>query len=638
MSNFGPLPYEEPMIGRGNYGPLGDSTNGGSMASVWRFYAGYDGTGRVYEELPSTDLHLVVDDAGGSNWSSRVGPFIASRNGNPTVGLETPLYSALNSTFNGVGFRTAMQCGPIDYYSLPHNSAHDLTSASATTYDISFISGDFANNEIIISNDSSTDYNFYLASLLILGTPYIEVRVRHSVADAYVQFQCSRFSLYRLKITYLGANKILTLASNGYDIGTSIGVGTPNTGGTQGLFIGKGVGGLPALTTKIIEIQRHQSILPTSPDWRRLCYRSWNVHDVHDFQPAQLYRNTKAGLNVNNKFWQVGENWPRIDKYGYDSEEVVVNSLQNSTFTEAFNTGWTALGIGNMSYQADVEDNSTVGGTGLKFQNDIIGTDVHANWLGAFINANTPCFFTCEWKSLTANAQAYFLIFSFGTGNYYDALAQVWQPFPVFNIPNGISLTKQKYDLLFISDVVAGNVSVFIGNSPTDLNTESFSFFHAQLTDNVDSPTSSFVYENISGGNFKASDILQYNQLQAIDYTKGEVRVDFTPRRNSNQNLSLHDESILGGLTEFLFVENLSTGFGMTDGLNTCTIYPTYSNNQTLKFQALWGANLTIKETTSNLSATSVFFPPLNVGDLAVGGRLFTTFQPYSRIKHLRIK
>jgi len=600
---------------------------------AFKFWARYAGNGFVFDPLPTTDLHLVADDAGPASWASRAGSYSAIAEGTPTTGLETPLDPAGN--FNGTTHRQAVNFDALSYYYLPYDPAHFLTASSTTTYDILFFTGDFVSNEILISQFTPTGYNFYVAIFTIFSTPYIEVRVQHTINDAVVQYQCSRFAAYRLKMTYDGASKTLTLALNGKDIGNSVGEGVPLSGGTDDLIVGAATAGFNLGTSKLIEIQRSQEIVSTA-SWATACYKFWGLQDVKGTSPLVFSCATKSALTVNGSIWQFGENWARMNNYGVLPENYTSNVLQNSTFTEAFGTGYSIAGA-SVSYVPDANCNVNVGGNGLNVVNDLAANEYGVYWIYPFLGGLTPCWLSFEWAALDVGANAYWQVYNFATGKYYDQAASGWTPAITYNVAPYLGAGKKTHKAIFANDITGGSLLFLVCNG-REANTKSLSFYHVQLMPGFDYAAAPFVYESVAGGNFKSYDFIQYPATPAIDYTKGKLTGEITALSNSSEPSS-NTRVYWAGFGGMAGSVAGTSNFTLSDGAHTATITVPYISGQTLSFAQEWGGTtMTNKELTSGQTATATFTSPIDSGPFVVGGDGSANYQSGFYTKNLKIK
>lgn len=637
MSNFGPLPYKKAAA------PLRRYQGGGfgaisSPQNPTKFLPTFLGNGLYTPILASTDLYMVADDAGGSSWASRVGSQSAVRTGTPDANIETPLYP--NALYAGVGYRKAVRMTGADYYTIPPNAANDLNSTSQTTYDVTLMVGSNGAAEIVLYNDSSVGYNFYLAVLGGGSAPIIEARVSHTGSDAVCQYACSRFCLYKVKLTYTGSTKTLTMSINGIAETSSAGTGTINSGGgVQGLGIG-GIGGAnPLQTSALIEFIRYQTVISDATWFNQVNYFMGMVDSKGNY-PNYYVRTTKAAVYVNNKLWQFGPYLPRTTDKGYLSEYDYTNVLQNSTFTEPLGTGFTQAASGaGLSYQVDAEDNKTVGGIGLRIDNDIAGIEKGVYWTSAFVGADVKCWAYAEWKAISGAGVAYFQIYNMTTGRYYNKTTQTWQASPFYIALGATSATKVKTDFFFNNDSTGGAIFFFACNG-AQANTTSCMFFHVQFMPAYDVVTQPFVYEGLSGGSSFQNEALYYPSANNINFARGKMTFDFTSQKSSAEVTTATKLGVFGLDGNVVFIPASSGSFSLTDGTNTCTISPTYARNQTLSFTLTWGgSSMSISESTSGLSATAAFSGTLGGNNfLGLGQALFIDGkQPYGYFKNIRI-
>lgn len=616
MMNFGPLPRRlraqaplRPYTG-GNYGPLStqDNTNTTTL-----FNLPATGNGATLSDLPSTDLHLVTDDIIlGQNWLSRVGSLYATTFGSPIVDNETPFY--INGGFTGSGYRKSLTTSAGNYQ-VAYDVSHELTNTSTKTFVFIIQTGDFVSSEVFASYGSGLGFNFYFAALDVLGAPTLETRVQCATTDAVVQYPSCKYTFYAIKITYDGATNTLSMAVNGVDWSSSIGIGNPISGVGNPLYIGDNNLGFPLVTAKLLEFQRHDSILSTANWFVQLC-SLYGVRDTHSINPVSFSRDSKAGFRVNNKIWQVGPNWPRVTELGYLTEGTVVNLLQNSIFSEPFGTGFTSFN--NVSYQSDVDDYSCSGGTGLKITNDLLGTLSGVFWTHAFLGASVPSWFSFEWKPLNVGSNAYYLIYNSTTGNYYNALTAVWGASIVYNPADPSSGEKVKTDIIFNNDSVGGTVLIYLLNA-SEVNENEAVFFLAQFYPSFDTIASPFIYEGTAPVNLKYEDILIYPS-SIINYSDGSFECDATLIPSSSDPVS-YDRIYTGALNGFIKQVSPSADFIGTDNTNTASIAVPHNRMQSLKLKLSWvnGGNLVINEKLSGLSNTTTFTAPLDSGDVALG-------------------
>ena len=599
---------------------------------LWSFWAPLNANGFVFDEQPTTDLHIVVDDAGGATWASRVGSFVAAASGTPTVGVETLLYP--QGGFAGTGYRTGMTCAA-GYYELPYNAAHDITENSTVTYDLVLRTGDFVNSEIFVSHRDGVTfaYNLVIAAISLFGTPYIEARIQHTLVDAFVQYQCVRFGWYRLKMTYNGPTKTMVLSINGFDVGTSVAEGVPYYGAGEPLNIGSDSFEFPITTCQLVELQREQSIVATAPDWRNRCAKFWGVQDIYGVFPKIIDRYSQAGITVNNKIFKVGGYWLRMNQYGFPSEDYVINVLQNSTFSEGFGTGFGSGGA--TTYISDPQDNSSVGGNAVRVTNDNFGSFAGIYWTPIFVGAGTPCWLSIQWRALTAGANAYFLVYNSATGRYYDNSTQTWGVGVALNQAGTSSTDKVDFNLIFANDSSGGPLAVYVWNG-YEVNTKQFAIFHVQFAPGYDKLGTPLVYESASGGNAKSNDNLQFDQA-VINYSQGVLQATVTPISASTDPLSAN-QIYFGGAAGFLRQNTPSHDFVLTDGTNSAALPVTYVRGQALEFRSSWQGQLVNQELTGGSTASAAFAAPIDSGDLAIGGNNTGVLQPGAYLKNVRIK
>lgn len=624
--------------------PLGGGTPGGFTKLFW---PSYSSNGYILQSRMNTDLHLVADDlAIGSNWVSRQGGHTATLNGQPSIGLETPFYPS--GGFNGSGFRTSASVfSAADYYAIPNNINNIIQNNDDVTYEIIMKTGDFSAGEILVSQPvpAGSGYNFYIATVNSFLNPMIEIVVGHDAGDAIVQFDVSRYCFYYLKIAYQFINRQLTVQVNGRG-GNFAGVGAGNlsTGGVEPYYIGCGTAGAsPAVSSQIIELQRHRGLIADTPEGYNRATRFFGVHDTYGVIPTNCIRESKAAIEVNNKLWQVGLDWPCLNHKGRLSEAISTNYLANSIFSETFGTGYNFYSPIGLSYAADPDDHKSSGGTGLKFENDLGGT-FHGVWQDVgLIGAGSPCYFYCEWKALTLNAQAYFIIYNAATANYYDVVTQTWGAATVFNKPGNSSLQKIKYQLNFNNDSSLGHVLVGLCNTITDFNTDSFIYFLWQFSDGFPTPCSPLIYETVTGDTTKYRDCVTYSEADSIKYVKGAFSAEIS-FLNSSTDTNYYNKTILGGNSEFMYLPSPSTSIRLSDSINNTDISPVYSREQILLLSGYWGISSTMKlqESMTGAISNNAFTSPLNSGDLGVGGTNDPTFfatwlQPGAYIRNLKI-
>lgn len=613
------------------------SNKGGIIVSgaVPSMHGNMSTNGLYAEPRASMDLYMSVDDAGGAVWNSRVGTYFANRNGTPNVTVETPLYPF--GGFAGIGYRNSMLTTDTDNYVLPADPSHDLTASSVTSYDVTFMTHDFVDDEIILCNGSALDYNFYIAAISILGNPYIELRVRCATGDAVIQSPCERSAWYKILMVYQGASNSLSLAINGKLVSLSNGVGSPNVGGTFGLGIGTGPLGSSAEKVRILEVIRYQENMLLGSEWFNRCTHFFGLKTNQGQYPTAYGRPTRAAMYVNNKMWQFSADWMRVREYGYLEEGTLVNVLMNSTFTDALNTGHTVYGGALTTYQADADANNEVGGTGLRVDNDAIGTAAGAYWASAFVGASAVCHFSIEWKSLDLGAQAYYQIYNLSTGNYYNESTQSWQATFIENPAGSPSASKVKYDLFFTNDTSASVMFIALSNGAV-INGGSVIFFHTQLMPGYDVHGSPFIYESLSATTQKSNDVLNYDGVSSIDYSNGSVDFDLTVQNSSTENTTGADLSYFGGLGKIIYRPLGSSDVWLTDGTNTASVALAYPRDYTMRVAARWGTALTLAERNTGTVGTTTFTPPLSSGDVSIGGDTATNInQGYAYIKNLRI-
>lgn len=616
MMNFGPLPRRlraqaplRPYTG-GNYGPISTQDN---LNTTTIFNLPATGNGAILSGLPSTDLHLVTDDIVlGQNWLSRVGSLYATTSGSPVVDNETPFY--INGGFTGSGYRKSLTTSAGNYQ-IAYDVSHELTNTSTKTFVFIIQTGDFVSNEVFASYGSGLGFNFYFAALDVLGTPTLETRIQCATSDAVVQYPCCKYTFYAVKITYEGATNTLSMAINGVDWSSSVGIGNPISGVGNPFYIGDNSLGFPLVTAKLLEFQRHNSILSTADWFTQLC-SLYGISDTHSINPVSFIRNSKAGFRVNNKIWQVGPNWPRITELGYLTEGYVLNILRNSIFSEPFGVGFTSFNT--VSYQADVDDNKCSGGTGLKISNDLLGTLSGVFWSYPFLGAGVSSWFSFEWKALSVGANAYYTIYNSSTGNFYDANSATWGASIVYNPADTSSGEKVKTDVIFNNDIVGGGVFIYLLNA-AEVNENESIFFWAQFYPGFNMTASPFIEEITAPVNLKVDDILIYPS-SIINYSDGSFECDATPIPSSSDPVS-YDRIYVGALNGFIKQLSPSADFIGTDNTNTTNISVSFNREQSLKLKLSWvnGGNLVINEKLSGLSNTTTFTAPLDSGDVAFG-------------------
>ena len=246
----------------------------------------------------------------------------------------------------------------------------------------------------------------------------------------------------------------------------------------------------------------------------------------------------------------------------------------------------------------------------MKFENDMGGT-FHGVWQDVgLVVSGTPCYFYCEWKALTAGAQAYFIIYNAATSNYYDVLTQTWGASTVFNKPENSSLQKIKYQLNFNNDAALGHVYVGLSNTNTDFNTDSFIYFLWQFSDGSPSPCSPFIYETITGDAEKYRDCVTYSQTESIDYTMGAFSAEMTPLNSSSDPIPV-TKSYLGGNSPFLY-DGIT--MRLSDGANNADLSLVYSRERILLLSGYWGVspNMKLQESMTGEISNNTFTSPLN--------------------------
>jgi len=577
---------------------------------------------------------MSVDDAGGAIWNSRVGTYFANMAGSPNVSVETPLYPF--GGFSGIGYRNSMLSTDVDNYILPADVSHDLTASSVTSYDVTFMTHDFSDDEIILCNGSALDYNFYIAAVSILGVPNIELRVRCATTDAVIQHPCERSTWYKILMVYHGATNSLSLAVNGKLAALANGVGAPEVGGTFGLGIGTGPLGNSASKVRIVEVIRYQEDMLSGSEWFNRCAHFFGLKTNQGLYPTAYGRPTRSSMYVNNKMWQFGADWMRVREYGYLEEGTLSNLLMNSTFTDAFNTGYSVFGS-LAYYQSDADANIEVGGTGLRIDNDSLGSGCGIYWASAFSGASSPNHFSVEWKSLTLGAQAYYYIFNLSTGNFYNEATQSWQPGFVENPLGAPSMTKTTYNVVFNNDITGSVLFLSIDNGAI-VDGGSFMLFHCQLMPGYDIHGSPFVYEALSSTAQKYSDVVNYDGASSIDYSAGSVDFDLTLENSSAENTAGANLSYFGGAGRIIYRPAGTADISITDGSNTASLSLSYPENYTMRVKGEWGAGLSLMERNTGATSTAMFTPPLSSGDISVGGDTATNInQGYAYIKNLRI-
>lgn len=633
MPNFNALPEDIYDNGANNFGPVGPSLPG---IKPYRFRALFKGTGLVYDTFATTDLHLVGNDATVSDWASRVGSFAATAPVPANVGLETPFYP--KGEFDGVNFAKGVS-SDTDGFLFPFDSSHQFNNTDQRTIIVKAITGDFLQNEFVTSQFTGLGFNHYISFVDILGIPYIEARVQHTVTDAVVKFQCSRNTIYYIKITFNGPTRELTLAINGVDIENSYGQGDVLTGGTEDLALCAATvsSGFGMVTGKLIEYQRLTEILST-PVWRLMCFKSWGIYTVKGTSPLSFERNSKAGFTVNNTIWQYGHYMPRINEYGYLPEEYVINVLQNSTFTQPLGVGFSVNGGAAVSYITDPDANSNAGGTALQIQNDLGGGEKGIYWIYGYVGSNSPCVLSLQYKALTPATNIYYQVFCFDSSRFYDATTQSWTGVNTYNEISYIDLQKQYFDIIFNYDVTGGPAYIAVSNG-LQADDNAVAVFHVQFSPGFDKVGSPFVYDGVAGGNAKYSCNLIYDGPSSIDYTEGSAEAYITPLNSSLDPVGAQ-RVYLGGTTGF--VKN-DVGFPemvLSDGTNSNSLNVPYNRGQTLNYKCEWGPLVGLKqrEKNSGLVSSGAFTSPLDSGDLAVGCSAATSNHSGAYVRDLRIR
>jgi len=297
--------------------------------------------------------------------------------------------------------------------------------------------------------------------------------------------------------------------------------------------------------------------------------------------------------------------------------------------------GTTTIGYSGHRYTVEGSDNHM--NVVWIFDIDLAANEYGVYWIYPFLGGLTPCWLSFEWAALDVGANAYWQVYNFATGKYYDQAASGWTPAITYNVAPYLGAGKKTHKAIFANDITGGSLLFLVCNG-REANTKSLSFYHVQLMPGFDYAAAPFVYESVAGGNFKSYDFIQYPATPAIDYTKGKLTGEITALSNSSEPSS-NTRVYWAGFGGMAGSVAGTSNFTLSDGAHTATITVPYISGQTLSFAQEWGGTtMTNKELTSGQTATATFTSPIDSGPFVVGGDGSANYQSGFYTKNLKIK
>lgn len=488
MVNFGPRPYDKQYPGRaispggGSFGPIAPGTGANPI-----FELPLNKNGIIQSAFPETNIHLVADDlTSGNNWTSRVGSFVATVNGTPTVDVETPFYP--DGGFAGTGYREAVKgFSAANYYELPYDAAHAVVAGGAgwDQFEIVFKTGDFAAQETILSRyiAALAKYNF---RLYITTAGVLTAQMGCATSDATCTVQLDKHTYYNICVQIRTDINQIKIWSSGLDVSTSInGVGAISNNATGSFFIGQdGNVNEPALTTHIIEYMRTKTNF--TPTNRAAAWEGFK--DIRGgLHPAQ-YSNNNNGTSteiVNGKLFAYGWGMHRISANGYLSEKNDFNNvILNSTFRQAALTNWTVTAAGSTTTAQDTVDADRfieVGGNACKITTS--GTDLGEIQQNVTLSTNSHCVLSVDWKAGQSGAVLFYKIQNTTTGNYYNGTG--WQAGAIYVALGTTTTTRRRDQVNFLTEGSGTTFTIWLSNGSDANNTgRDLYVYHVQVQDN----------------------------------------------------------------------------------------------------------------------------------------------------------
>lgn len=441
---------------------FGSKIKGGPITNISPFPRDilfFNRNGFVLDDTVDADLHIVADDLTvGSNWDSRVGSYVAALNGQPDIGVETPLYPG--GGFSGSGYRNGTSgYGFSDYYVFPDDSQHNLTDANEITYEFIMRVGHGTNDEDLLSRYLFPDYNIRVYTSYSAGSYYINAYVGLNVLSALISTQVEPYTYNYVSVMWSGPNKELTLGINGnYSVVTGLGnVIVP--AGPCGLLVGCNSNFIAYMATgQLIEVMRHRYKMTQSESTNRF-YKFAGMESLAGELPQYYNRSTRGELIVNDKIYSFGQNFPRINQKGLLVENLYNGFLKNNFFQEdlAFLDQWIyfAGGTSTITSYSDSDSFSQIGGTGFKMSMDGAGSFCYVYQdTTALYQANYRIWVDVWVKSVDMGCYPLLYIYNWATGNYYDITNQVWSAVPVYNTITTSSTNLEKFSFTMVNEGV----------------------------------------------------------------------------------------------------------------------------------------------------------------------------------------
>lgn len=609
----------------------------------------FNSNGYVLETAAFADLQIVADDlTSGSNWSSRIGSFVAAHTGSPTVGVETPFYPS--GGWNGTGYRTSVaDFTTSKYYKFPYNIAHALTATSTVTYEMVLQLGILANEETFFARyiTAQTKYNFRVYAKNDGSSNYrLYVEVDHATTNAVCNMLMPQMSFVMLTWTYDGASKVLKMYVNGIqvvtgsgNIGSATGVGAVTNDASTDFFVGLSdtVVGKPLVKSKIIETMRHQTILSDADILSRFQKFSGVMLTGGIYPSAATVRNTYGYIPVNGKVWGFSNSFPLMNQYGLLNNVAFGCSMYSTAITDG--TG----GASNLTITAGVTVaaeanaiNSQVNGQTLTIP--ATGATLYsAMWVNLGMTQSVKSAATIVWRPDLAGSSAFIYIYDETTTKYWVS-GTTWSASPTaidlssFIISGAGTLTDPYISSVPFTTEAFGagshRIDVFVHNNVTSSVTKRIKVYWCQVCDSAQFAAEPLTVIRPTGGAGTVFLGTQYIwPATIISYVSGQINMDFRPIFTSTQpRLSPSNAlTILSGNSGNNFL-NLSIGsanFTFKDNAaHSVTLAPTYTKYELLQFQLQWSSTtgrMIQKIINKGLSSSAVYTSPLSAGDFRFG-------------------
>lgn len=638
----GPIKYYD-YPAYGPIKPIDYPTNGGDMPI--KFSKQYTKNGYVFTPRVTSDLHLVADDLSGGNWTSRIGTFVAAKTGTPTYDIETPFDT--NGLFNGTGRKSVgkFSSAPDYSYKFPYNIDHELKNTGDTTYMGVIKAGVGTATETILSMYDGTYYNLLIQLQYSAGSYFIRAYADHTTAycEAIVPITPNSYTVFM--VSYEGATDTMTVRTS-KSVNSSVGSGTIRPATGADLVVGMNTTvSEPMATSEIIEIIRCQELLGNNEFnfYSRKWYGLTADKSIGSPDCSSYVRTSPGIVEVNNKYWLMEENVPRINQNGLLMEKDAVQFMFDSMMNYTFGVLWTAAAFGASTVTANTTD--TLINTSMSTQCYDIYTDGSAN--GAFLSQvssviilnSIRCSMGISWRATSSGCRLYYAIRNIASGNYYDPVSKTWGGYSPAYFQTS-STDKIYSHLEFVTDTINGLYELDILNGNDFSNAGSnLLIYSANLmqTESVQLP----VYSSNSSLGVLGRDIgADYDKAGNIDYVKGKIKIGVS-NPNAYGVTFTTDNALIGAGLDIISMPNGTNDYKATNGVASVTLTDPYSENELIELQCDYNnpGNLVLTNITKVNTGTTTITADIDSGSIIrIGGSVTTVDSHLGYLKYVIIR